>query len=330
MKDEDTDIEDTQVEAESESESESESGAAEQDLGAEWVSEEEAVTPKFAKIGQRVVLGGFVLSTLLGGTLGVIGSKIFSGPDKTIALRAEFQQDLNDLRQATQTQTSQLGAATDNVKMGTQTRLDKLQAENLALVNKVDTLEQMVTQMQLATQQNTKTFSDRVAVLEALSGDSPEVFSGASSIASRLNALEERTLIKDIADEASTKLQEEPLNIKRISVKPPVDPMRQASLDVLIDTFPRAKLLAAVKAQEKTASKKTSWLKRALSKHVRVGNDDAPDPYEVIEAVEAALKNGQVTDALEKLAQLNPPVRSSAAAWVEATKKAAPQIEKTQ
>jgi hypothetical protein len=266
----------------------------------------------------------------LGGTLGIVGSKILSGPDKTIALRAELQQGLDNLRQDAQTRTTRLGVATDTVKNNAQTRLDKLQAENRSLINKVGTLEQMITQVQLSTATGTKTFSDRIAVLEALSGENVDVFSGAGSIAARLDALEERTLEQDIADETSVKQPEEILDVKRISVKPPVDPTRQASLDVLIDTFPRAKLLAAVKVQELAASKKTGWLKRALSKHVRVGNDNAPDPYDVIEAAETALQSGQVTDALKRLAQLNPPVRTSAAAWVEAAKKAAPRIEKTQ
>lgn len=327
MKDDDTGTEDTEIDAKAEMETEN---GAEQDIDTKLDDEEEVAAPKHVKFGRNFVLGGLTLSTLLGGTLGVIGSKILAGPDKTIALRAELQQGLDDLRQATQTQTKQLGAATNTVKNNTQTRLDMLQTENRALVNNLGTLEQTITQLQFASKADTKIFYDRIAVLEALSGENAEIFNGANSIAARLDALEERTLKQDTADEASTNLPEQTLGAKRISVKPPVDQTLQASLDVLIDTFPRAKLLSAIKAQEQAASKKTGWLKRALSRHIRVGNDNAPDPYDIIEAAEAALQNGQVTGALEQLAQLNPPVRTSAAEWVEAAKKAAPHIEKAQ
>jgi len=137
---------------------------------------------------------------------------------------------------------------------------------------------------------------------------------------------------QDIAGEVSTKSPEETfanetMSAMQISAKPASGPTGQAALDVLINTFPRAKMLAAVKAQEKTASKKAGWLKRALSKHIRVGNDNAPDPYDTINAAEAALRNGHVTAALEQIAHLNPPVRTSAAEWMQAAKKAAPSIE---
>ena len=326
---------DIDTEAEIEVEEETEQGL-EAEGNAEWDTEEEIPASKSAKFGRGFILGGFALSILLGGTLGVIGSKVFSGPDRTIALRAELQQGLEDIRQTAQAQTKQLGSAANTVKNNTKGWLDTLQAENLTLVNKVDTLEQTISLLQLATKTYTKTFSDRIAVLEALSGENADVFVGAGSIAARLDDLEEKLLAanlaqeQDAADAAQEKLPEDALDVKRISVKPPIDITRQASLDVLINTFPRAKLLSAVKAQQQAASKKTGWLKRALSKHVRVGNDNAPDPYDIIEAAEAALLNGQITVALKRLEQLNPPVRSSAADWVEAARKAAPHIEKTQ
>jgi len=320
MKDDETAIEGTEVDADEE---------AEQGLDTELDAEEEIDAPRRTKFGRSFALGAFILSILLGGTLGVIGSKIFAGPDKTIALRAEFQQSLDDIRQTTQAQTKQLGVANDTVSNRAMTRIDTLQMEISTLINKVDAQEQAIAQLKLAAETSAKTFTDRIAVLEALSGENTEVFSGADSITSRLEALEKHTLEQDIANEVSTKLPEETLNVKRISVKPPADPTRQAALDVLIDTFPRAKLLSAVKAQEQAASKKPGWLKRALSKHIRMGNDNAPDPYDVINAAEKALQSGQVTGAIEKLAQLNTPVRTSAAAWVEAAKKAAPLIENT-
>ena len=289
------------------------------------------------------VLGGFVVSILLGGTLGVIGSKIFAGPDKTIPLRAEFQQSLDELRQSTQNQAKQLGTSADSVQKRSTSRLDTLQAENQTLINQVGTMEQTIARLENNAATNLKTTTDRMAVLEALSGENADMFTGANSIAARLDALEERALEENaasmsaIAEKASAELPEETVSeetaveensdITRISAKPPTNEAQQTALEILIDTFPREKMLAAVKAQEQAASKKTGWLKRALSKHIRVGNDNAPDPYVIIDTAEAAVKNGQVTTALEQLAQLNPPVRASAAEWVKAAKKAAPSIE---
>ena len=325
------DVNDDETEAEYE---------AEQDLDAEpdteFEVEEDVTTPASTKFGRKFVLGGFAVSILLGGALGVIGSKVFAGPDKTIPLRAEFQQSLDELRQSTQSQTKRLGSTADSVQKKSQSRLDTLQAENISLASQVGTLEQTIARLQNNTAAEVKAFTDRIAVLEALSGEDTDVFTGANSITARLDALEESALasasVAAVADGASTNLLEETIatdisDIKRISVQPQVNPTRQSSLDHLIDTFPRTKLIAAVKAQEKTAGKKAGWLKRALSKHIRVGNDNAPDPYVIIDTAEAALKNGQVSVALEQLAQLNPPVRTSAADWVEAAKKAAPNIE---
>jgi len=296
----------------------------------EFEAEEEITVPKRAKFGRVLVLGGFVLSVVLGGMLGIVGSKILAGPDKTTALRAELQQTLDDLRQATQTQTKDLGT-TNGMQKQAKARLDTLQAENQILANQIQIMEQSIVQLQNEAKAASKIFTDRITVLEALSGENADVFTGADSIASRLDVLEESALAA-IANGVSTKLPEEKpaeetSDIKRIPAKPPVDQTAQATLDTLIDTFPRERLLAAVKAQEKTASKKAGWLKRTLSRHIRVGNDNAPDPYALIDTAEAALKNGQITAALEQLAKLNPPVRTSAAGWVKTAKKAAPNIE---
>ncbi len=312
------------------------------DLDIELDTEEEAA-PKHSKfgykLGSKFMLGGFALSILLGGALGVIGSKIFAGPDKTIPLRAEFQQSLDELRQSTQSQTKLLGSTADNIQKKSTSRLDTLQTESQALANQIRTMQQIIAKQQSGAVADLKILTDRIDILEALSGENADVFTGADSIVTRLNALEESTLAQ-VADEALAKLTIETdteeittknvTDMSRISSKPPVGPegdVQQTVLESLIDTFPRAKMLAAVKAQEQVASKKTGWLKRALSKHVRVGNDNAPDPYVIIDTAETALKNGQITASLEQLAQLNPPVRASASEWIRTAKKAAPNIE---
>jgi hypothetical protein len=310
---------------------------AEYEAGQGLETEEALSKPNRAKLSRVLMLGGFGLSVLLGGALGIIGSKIFAGPDKTIALRAELQQSLDDLQKATQTQTKNLGA-TNSVQKQTKMRLNSLQAENRTLASQVVALEKMVSQVQSSTDTNLKTFTDRITVLEALTGENADVFNGADSIASRLDALEKAAIATEFGQDRNTPeetsaglVKEEPSvqaeDVKRISAIPPIGQAQQSALSVLIDTFPRAKMLAVVKAQEQTANKKVGWLKRALSRHVRVGNDNAPDPYATIDAAESALKNGQITAAIELLAQLNPPVRTSAAEWIQAAQKAAPTLE---
>jgi len=95
----------------------------------------------------------------------------------------------------------------------------------------------------------------------------------------------------------------------------------QTPLNILIETFPREKLLVAVQAQGVLSQKKPGWLRRALRKHVKVRDEVTLDPYATIDAAEAALKQGRIQDALDNIAKLNPTVRTAAAEWVRAAKK---------
>jgi len=185
--------------------------------------------------------------------------------------------------------------------------------------------------------------------LEALSGADTDVFSGADSIVARLDTLE-----KKIADESPLTVSRLPnapseaFNKKdqtgnqkdqtgtqksitdnpapeRVSESSNLTAEGQSELEILIDTFPREKLLAAVKKQEASAMSKPGWLRRALSKHIKVRTDEAVDPYKTIDAAEAALGAGDITAALAYIQKLNPPVRTSIAEWTQAAKKIAAQ-----
>lgn len=100
-----------------------------------------------------------------------------------------------------------------------------------------------------------------------------------------------------------------------------------AALQALIDSFPRAKMLEAVHAQDVIAHKKPSWLQRTLSRHVKVRDDNAPTPLRTIDAAQSALANGDIHEAIAHIAKLNPPVRAIAAEWVSAAKKTAKAID---
>lgn len=315
--------------------------------------EETATAAPRKSVGRSFVFGGFILSTLLGATLGIAGTKLLAGPDETAALRTELEQSLNTLKKSNQTQAKKLGAA-NNIQKKTKTKLDSLAAENQTLVSQLTALEQQITDLTNTVNVGNmdKAVEDRIAVLEAMSGENADVFKGENSIASRLDGLEKN--MEDVQRLSATDTPIDTPNVdvpngasalsspveavepttktsideNKIPAIPPVDTEEQSALAILIDTFPRDKMLAAVKAQETSSASKPGWLKRALSKHIKVSNEENIDPYATIDAAEAALKDANITSALEHIAKLNPPVRTSAAEWVQAAKKAANSIEK--
>ncbi|MCF6275750.1 MAG: hypothetical protein L3J05_08310, partial [Robiginitomaculum sp.] len=222
--------------------------------------------------------------------LAIVGTKMMAWPAQTAALKVELKQNLEALQKASEVQTKQLGTA-NAVQKRTKTRLDKLQAENESLGDQVETLKELVSDLQKAIDgQDVKTDT-------------------------RQNMQDEAPGL-----DADT---ETPINkpTKNKPTSPAIKTEQQSALAVLIDTFPRAKMLAAVKAQETSKANKPGWLRRALSKHIKVRDGEAVDPYMEIAAAEAALKGGDIPAALAHIKKLNPPVRTSAAEWVQAAKK---------
>lgn len=304
--------------------------ADEPDFNTVLTPEDEMPVATHKGAGKGFVVVGFALSTLLGAGLGIAGTQMLAEPDKTAALKTEIEQSLADLQKSADTQTKKLDTA-NSVQKKTKTRLDNLQAENEDLAAQIAALKTQITDLQTLTSNDEIT--DRIAVLEALSNEDGDVFTGANSITARLEALE-KTIAEapqlptpDTKDEASeSEAVADPSTEQPIPEVPLAEPVNadtqaQSALDILIDTFPREKMLAAVKAQEISSAKKPGWLKRTLSKHIRVRNDENIDPYATIDAAETALKNGDVKTALSHIAKLNPPVRSSAADWVQTAKK---------
>ena len=102
-----------------------------------------------------------------------------------------------------------------------------------------------------------------------------------------------------------------------------------ASLNILIETFPRQKMLAALLAQEQQTQKNPGWLRRVLRKHVKVRREDTTssqtqtqtNPRAFIANAEQAVGEGRIQDALDIIANLNPTIRAAAAGWVRAARK---------
>ncbi|HFB54879.1 MAG TPA: hypothetical protein ENJ46_03060 [Hellea balneolensis] len=96
---------------------------------------------------------------------------------------------------------------------------------------------------------------------------------------------------------------------------------RAQALALLIDSFPESDMLAAVKAQEKIAAQKPSWLQRTLAKHIKVRDTDSINPVDNITRARQALEDGDVAQAITLINALNPPVRATAQNWLSAAKK---------
>lgn len=100
----------------------------------------------------------------------------------------------------------------------------------------------------------------------------------------------------------------------------PVAQAKQTAIAELRDSFPRAALIQAVRAQDHQASKKPSWLQSLLSKHIKVRDDETPQLTN-INGAQAALGSGDVKLCLDHIAKLNPPVRAAVSNWIKQAKK---------
>jgi len=111
--------------------------------------------------------------------------------------------------------------------------------------------------------------------------------------------------------------QAAPIKLETASPATNKDPQLQN----LIDDFPRTALLAAIAAQEKRAAQEPGWLHKALSRYIKVRDDNFVDPVGAVNAAHQAAIDGDITGALELIAALNPPVRAQAEDWTRRAKK---------
>lgn len=282
----------------------------------------------------------FFIATITGGAVGWIGPNLFSNTNQKIEkLQSALTQAEQQLAEAEKSQgqlTNQISEIlTEGHNNGTTAR---------AANNKIVKLEREIEAMKANAgsfddSQQLAALNERISALTAFSGTEIEGGENILALVNRLEALEARADSLDELDTRISSLEAIGLSSSAIAFPTPdetpiaIPEMETAqdqkrALQVLIDTFPRTKMLEAVKAQEVIASKKPSWLQRTLSRHVKVRDDDQIDPTALIDEAETALRQGEITQALEIIAKLNPPVRSIAADWTMAAKKAAKTIEK--
>lgn len=284
-----------------------------------------------------------LMSTLAGGAIGWGGPLLFGNQSaKTDALQSTLDKTRSELA-AAKTEQQKLA---DNIAAIQGTSKNQA-SSNQSIVVTLSDLEDKIIALQEAKApvDNTeaiRALEDRISKLGTLNGvenedgttsvnlldlverlDTLEA-GGSPEIAARLDTLE--TQIKEAGTQAIAFPKPDPTPIEL----PPAETAQSAeeTLQVLINTFPRAKMLETVKAQEALAAKKPSWLQRALSRHVKTHDDDKINPIETIDAAEAALKLGEVNQSLRYISTLNPPVRAVAAEWIDAAKKASKLIEK--
>ncbi len=240
-------------------------------------------------VGAGFVVSGFVVASLLGGFIGIVIPKIFQHPGQA-QQRETVIAKLDTLSQTANEQ--------DKLIQNLKVRLNE-QDSTIARLKKADEgllraqQEQQDSLAAYLEQSSTSKLPSNIGVGDQQNSNKPT---------------EAATIITpDIAKPASRNKSAD---------------VTQTSLNILMDTFPREKMLAAVKAQEVLVQKKPGWLRRALRKHIKVRENVTPDPYIAIDAAETALKEGRVQAALDIIATLNPAVRASAADWVRAAKKA--------
>ncbi len=317
--------------------------------------EEDSRTARRGGVGPVFFVAGLLVASLAGGAIGIVGSKYLAGPDKLPGLRQELKTDLTKIE-------ARLSTSEDKAKDLQKMEGDltsQLEALQKTISGQGETISELSDQLDAVAQlkDTVGQINERLIVLEGLAGQKSGLVSGAKSIETRLKALEEQAAtpaqpsvkpedlagLKDEVEALKTQMD----NLKAAALKTVPSPQknqretinlpkqadgasREETLRILMDTFPRAKMLAAVRAQEHLAAQKPSWLQRALRKHIRIRKEKPVDPYVLINSAQNKLKDGDISAALKRISELNPPVRAAASEWVSAAKTALKQQARTQ
>jgi len=283
-----------------------------------------------------------VLAALAGGAIGWGGPVFFGGQSaKNAALQSSLDQARSDLDLAT-TERKKLADSLAAIQGTSRNQASSNQSLSASLGALEDQVQELKNAEPVDNSEALAALEERISKLGTVT--IPDGEEGTASV--DLLALVERvdTIETGGSEEIATRLAELETRIEDISTRPSAFPKpdptpaelptvetvqsAEEALNILIDTFPRAKMLEAIDAQKVRAAEKPSWIQRALSRHVKTHDEGKADPIEIVDAAEAALKQGQVSNALKLMGDLNPPVRVIAADWMGAAKKAAKRIEK--
>lgn len=270
-----------------------------------------------------------LVATLAGGTIGWLGPTMFKNTGVTDALGQTVQTLQADLKSETSKRVAleaTLKAAKQKNAQNTKQLLEDVFAQK----------QQLKSLLERNNDADIAKLRSRLDAQEALSGQSTEegeVSVGAQALLERITAMETQITDLQAEAEAQTITPEFPVSEFPVPSAEPIKlPVTQSQetlspqdrvdmLAVLVDSFPRTEMLAAVSAQNKIASKKPSWLQRTLSRHVKVRDDNTP-ALATINAAETALATGDIEEALAQIKKLNPPVRVIAKEWVIAATQA--------
>lgn len=294
----------------------------------------------------------FILGAVFGGLVGgYIPKYLDKSPDKLATFSNQTNQSINTLETAlskNQKTIAKLKANLDaiskkNTKISSLENdlgiaLDGLNTRMETLAKQVETLSEAPkeTPQSVEISKALKTLQGRMDALEALKGAPGDENAGAQALNARLAAMEKRVEgFSKIEDKIQTlesdlsKLETQappkasfptpdtkPIKLPEISD----EKARSSALEILIDTFPREKMLEAVKAQEVLAQNKPGLLRRMLDKHIKTKKSERPDPRFTIDKAYRLTKNGEIKEAIATIQILNPPVRSIAANWVKSAK----------
>ena len=305
--------------------------------------------PQKAKTGISHPSGLFLalMAALAGGAIGWGGPMLFGEQGaKTDALQVSLEQTRSDLS-AAKSEQGRLASILASIQGTSRNQATSNQSIIESLGDLQDQVQALKDTQPVDTSEALAVLEERVSTLATLTLPVDDAGSedGISSVnildlMERLDALEAGGSADVTARLAALETQVEEYGVKPVAFPkpdatpielPPAETPQSAEdiLQVLVDTFPRAKMLETVRAQEVLAAKKPSWLQRALSRHVKTHNDEnSTHPADTIDAAQAALKTGDINQSLILIATLNPPVRAVAAEWIDAANKAAKLIEK--
>ena len=264
-----------------------------------------------------------LLATLTGGAIGWVGPQVFKNTQEADALTQTIQTLRTDLQaeiKARRALENTLKASQKSIRDNTgqfQNNTDSLNTLNNQLTQ-FESLKKEITNLQ-----ERLDIQDTELALES-GGEAAKDNAGVQALLERITALETQTenLQNNPFDNRTSSSVFPTPDANVIDLPQAQNPQDKAeTLRILQDSFPRLKMLQAIHGQDVIAAKKSGWISRMLSKHIKVRDDNTP-ALTTLNMAETALKSGDIMGAITHVNKLNPPVRLLAKDWVLAAQSA--------
>ncbi|GGX72402.1 hypothetical protein GCM10011309_23420 [Litorimonas cladophorae] len=299
---------------------------------------DEATTPaKTPKPWKAVILTGF-LASLIGGGLGAFG--IYAGLK---AQAPEAAPDFSAELMAATRPLSETVAILERRLAGLETDIGDMDAASLTLAEPVDlsTIETRLTTLETTAPSeidpatiaalnaaqadgfkwpDTSALQARVTALETEllklsevpASEMPSDFP--VGLTERLEALEAQITQSSSTEDLSVMMSNVLETIEaRVSALENVEPIAPRVERIAVLAFPKEALLKAVEANAEGG-----FVKKTLSRHVRVKDDD--NPRTLIDQIEVDISEGRLDAAANKFERLPAPVKTAGQAWYESVK----------